>query len=42
MKEAQNIAWKQSWPENFTTGARVKIGFFRTDSDSLYHDVTKF
>lgn len=26
-------------PERFTTGACVKIGFFRTDSDLLYHDV---
>ncbi len=26
-------------PEKFTTGACVKIGFFRTDSDLLYHDV---
>ena len=26
-------------PEKFTTGAYVKIGFFRTDSDLLYHDV---
>lgn len=26
-------------PEKFTTGAIVKIGFFRTDSDLLYHDV---
>jgi len=25
--------------EQFTTGACVKIGFFRTDSDLLYHDV---
>ena len=26
-------------PEKFTTGACVKIGFFRTDSDLLYQDV---
>lgn len=26
-------------PEKFTTGACVKIGFFRNDSDLLYHDV---
>ena len=26
-------------PERFTTGACVKIGFFRTDSNLLYHDV---
>ena len=26
-------------PERFTTGACVKIGFFRTDSDLLYQDV---
>ena len=26
-------------PEEFTTGACIKIGFFRTDSDLLYHDV---
>lgn len=26
-------------PGKFTTGAYVKIGFFRTDSDLLYHDV---
>lgn len=26
-------------PEKFTTGACVKIGFFRSDSDLLYHDV---
>ncbi|MCF6335460.1 MAG: putative DNA binding domain-containing protein [Spirochaetales bacterium] len=25
-------------PEQFVTGAYVKIGFFRTDSDLLYHD----
>ena len=25
-------------PERFTTGAFVKIGFFRTESDLLYHD----
>ena len=29
-------------PEKFTTGACVKIGFFRTDSDLLYHNVIKF
>ena len=26
-------------PEKFTSGACVKIGFFRTDSDLLYHDL---
>lgn len=26
-------------PEKFTTGAYVKVGFFRTDSDLLYHDM---
>ena len=26
-------------PEKFTTGACIKIGFFRTDSDLLYHDM---
>jgi ATP-dependent DNA helicase RecG len=26
-------------PEKFTTGACVKIGFFRTDSDLLFHDM---
>jgi len=26
-------------PEKFTTGASVKIGFFRTDSDLLYQDI---
>lgn len=26
-------------PEKFTTGACVKLGYFRTDSDLLYHDV---
>jgi ATP-dependent DNA helicase RecG len=26
-------------PERFTTGACVKIGFFRTDSDLLFHDL---
>ncbi len=25
-------------PERFVTGAHVKVGFFRTDSDLLYHD----
>lgn len=28
-------------PEKFTTGACVKIGFFRTDSDLLFHDVVQ-
>jgi ATP-dependent DNA helicase RecG len=28
-------------PEKFTTGACVKLGFFRTDSDLLYQDVVQ-
>ncbi|MDB5868938.1 MAG: hypothetical protein JWP96_1270, partial [Polaromonas sp.] len=28
-------------PEKFTTGACVKIGFFRTDSDLLFHGVVQ-
>ncbi len=38
LKRAATLLF-HSDPEKFTTGACVKIGFFRTDSDLLYHDV---
>ena len=38
LKRAATLLF-HSDPEKFTTGAYVKIGFFRTDSDLLYHDV---
>ena len=38
LKRAATLLF-HSDPEKFTTGACIKIGFFRTDSDLLYHDV---
>ncbi len=38
LKRAATLLF-HSDPEKFTTGACIKMGFFRTDSDLLYHDV---